>query len=260
MYDVQSSPDTRGIDIQRVGLKDVRLPFLIRTMDGDYQQVLGKVTVAAELPKEYRGTHMSRFMEILLAWSRKPIAGTELRLILAEIVEKLAAPAAEISLSFRYFLAKTAPVSKSLSYLDYLVETSGRLNAGRFDYLLGVEIPVLTLCPCSKEIATCGAHNQRAVIRARVRFRPGCFLWIEELVELLERQGSAPVYPLLKREDEKFITEEAYRRPKFVEDVVRDAVLALRAEPRIRWFAVECESYESIHNHNAFAAHEESHG
>mgnify|MGYP005836905859 CR=1 FL=1 len=257
MYDVQNSPDTRGIDIQRVGLKGVHLPFLIRTMDGDYQQVLGRVTVSAELPKEYRGTHMSRFMEILLAWGRKPIAGTELRLILTEIAQKLAAPAADISLSFRYFLAKTAPVTKSRSYLDYLVETYGRLADNRFDYVLGVEIPVLSLCPCSKEIAEFGAHNQRATIRARVRFRPGCFLWIEELVELLERQGSAPIYPLLKREDEKFITEEAYRRPKFVEDVVRDAVLVLRSEPRISWFAVECESYESIHNHNAFAAHEE---
>lgn len=257
MRDVQSTPDTRGIDIQRVGLKGVHLPFQILTMAGDYQQVLGNVTLSVELPKEYRGTHMSRFMETLLTWSQKPISGRELRLILSELASRLAAPAADISLRFRYFLSKSAPVSGSASFLDYLVEAYGRLEGKRYDYELGVEIPVLSLCPCSKEISAYGAHNQRAVIRARLRCLPGKFMWIEEVVDLLERQGSCPVYPLLKREDEKFVTEAAYNKPKFVEDIVRDAVLALRGEPRVIWFAVECESFESIHNHSAFAAHEE---
>lgn len=257
MRDVQSTPDDRGIDIQRVGVKGVRLPFLVRTKGGDYQQVLGNVTLSAELPKEYRGTHMSRFIEVLLSWSEKPISGWELRKILREVAGRLAAPAADMTLRFRYFIPRAAPVSGSRSYLDYLAEFSGRLENEHYDYTLGVEVPVLSLCPCSKEISDYGAHNQRAMIRARVRFFDARFLWIEDLVDLLESQGSSPIYPLLKREDEKFVTETAYDHPKFVEDIVRDAVLALRAESRITWFAVECESYESIHNHSAFAAHEE---
>ena len=140
------------------------------------------------------------------------------------------------------------------------METFGRLDSRGYDYVLSAEVPVLSLCPCSKEISDHGAHNQRAFIRARIRCRPGKFLWIEELVALLERQGSCPIYPLLKREDEKFVTEAAYAHPKFVEDIVRDAVLALRAEDRVTWFSVECESHESIHNHSAFAAHEETKG
>ena len=257
MRDIQSTPDNRGIDIQRVGLKGVHLPFQIRTMAGDYQNVLGQVTLSVELPKEYRGTHMSRFVETLLNWSQKPISGHELRLILAELMSRLEAPAADISLRFRYFLARSAPVSGSESFLDYLVKVGGRLAGKDYDYILGVEVPVISLCPCSKEISDYGAHNQRAVIRTRLRFPPGKFMWIEEVVALLEKQGSCPIYPLLKREDEKFVTERAFEHPKFVEDVVRDAVLALRAEPRVTWFAVECESFESIHNHSAFAAHEE---
>ena len=258
MFDVQNTPDNRGINIQQVGVKGVHLPFQIKTIAGSYQQVLGNVTLSAELPKEYRGTHMSRFIEVLQAWSQKPISGRELRLILAELSEKLAAPAADISLRFRYFIPKKAPVSGIESHLDYLVETFGRLERDNYQYHLGLEIPVLSLCPCSKEISEYGAHNQRAVIRARIRCHPGRFLWIEELVSLLEQQGSCQIYPLLKREDEKEITESAYTHPKFVEDIVRDAVLALRAESRVSWFAVECESYESIHNHSAFAAHEEA--
>ena len=254
---MQSTPDSRGIDIQRVGLKGVHLPFQIRTMAGDYQQVLGRVTLSVELPKEYRGTHMSRFIETLLDWSQKPISGRELRLILSELLSRLDAPAADISLRFRYFLSRPAPVSGSASFLDYLVEAYGRLDGKRLRIRAWRRNPGLSLCPCSKEISAYGAHNQRAVIRARLRFPPGKFMWIEEVVDLLERQGSCPVYPLLKREDEKFVTERAYEHPKFVEDVVRDAVLALRAEPRVTWFGVECESFESIHNHSAFAAHEE---
>ncbi len=256
--DIQASADTRGIDIQRVGLKGVHLPFQIRTKEGVCQNVLGKVTVSVELPKEYRGTHMSRFMEVLLAWGQKPISGRELRLILTELTGRLEARAADISLRFRYFLPRRAPVSGSESFLDYQVETYYRIEGRRNDYVLGAEIPVLSLCPCSKEISRYGAHNQRAIIRARVRCAHQNYIWIEDLISLLEKQGSAPIFPLLKREDERYITENAYEHPKFVEDIVRDAVLALRAEPRITWFAVECESYESIHNHSAFAAHEEA--
>lgn len=258
MRDVQNAPDSRGIDIQRVGVKGVHLPMQIRTMAGDYQQVLGRATLAAELPKEYRGTHMSRFIETLLAWSQQPISGHELRLILDDLSRRLNAPVTEISLAYRYFLPKISPVSGSRSFLDYRAEFAGRLADGHYDFVLGVETPVVSVCPCSKEISARGAHNQRASIRARLRFEPGRFMWIEEVVDLLEKQGSAPIYPLLKREDEKSVTEHSYDHPKFVEDIVRDSVLALRAEPRVTWFAVECESYESIHNHSAYAAHEEA--
>jgi len=261
MKDIQNYPDQRGIEIQQVGVKDFHLPVLIATQSGSFQQVLGRITASASLPREFKGTHMSRFIEILAEWSQKPISGREIKVVLKEICSRLAAPAAEITLAFRYFLPVTAPVSKSVSPLDYSCEFHGRLTSTGealvYDYRMGVEIPVISLCPCSKEISDYGAHNQRAMIRAWIRCRPGRYLWLEELIGLLQGQGSSRVYPLLKREDEKFVTEEAYQHPKFVEDILRDCVLVLRGEERITWFRVEVESYESIHNHNAFARHEE---
>lgn len=260
MIDVQNMKDDRGIEIQRVGVKDVNLPFQIRMKNGGLQQVQGKVTISVSLPHQFKGTHLSRFMELLMAWSEKPIAGKEIRQLLAELCANLEVAAAEISLKFRYFLPLMAPVSQTVGYLDYLGEFKGSLiqPENLFDYQLGAEIPVLSLCPCSKEISRFGAHNQRAVIRTMVRFSyPGKILWLEELIDLLKEQGSCPVYPVLKREDEKYVTETAYQNPKFVEDILRDSVIALRSEPRIKWFQVEVESFESIHNHSAFASHVE---
>lgn len=260
MIDVQNRKDERGIEIQRVGVKDVHLPFQIRMKNGGYQNVQGNVTVSVSLAHQFKGTHMSRFMELLTAWRDKPIAGKEIRQLLTELCENLEAPAAEISLKFRYFLPVNAPVSGTVGVLDYLGEFYGRLHQpdNTFDYRLGAEIPVMSLCPCSKEISEFGAHNQRAVIRSQVKFAyPGKILWLEDLVELLRVQGSCPVYPVLKREDEKFVTEAAYENPKFVEDILRDSVIALRSESRIHRFQVEVESFESIHNHSAFASHVE---
>ena len=261
MKDIQNSPDQRGIEIQQVGVKDFHLPVLIATQSGSFQQVLGRITASASLPREFKGTHMSRFIEILAECSQKPISGREIKLVLKEICSRLAAPAAEIALAFRYFLPVTAPVSKIPSPLDYSCEFHGRLThtgqAPAHVFQMGAVTPVISLCPCSKEISDYGAHNQRAMIRAWIRCRPGRYLWLEELIGLLQEQGSSRVYPLLKREDEKFVTEEAYLRPKFVEDILRDCVLVLRGEERITWFRVEVESFESIHNHNAFARHEE---
>lgn len=262
MKDIQNYPDQRGIEIQQVGVKDFHLPVLIATQFGSFQQVLGRITASASLPREFKGTHMSRFIEMLADWSQKPTSGRELKVMLKEICSRLTASSAEISLAFRYFLPVTAPVSKVSSPLDYSCEFHGRLSdtdtrTHTYDYRMGVEIPVISLCPCSKAISEYGAHNQRAIIRARIRCRPGRYLWLEELIALLQNQGSSRVYPLLKREDEKFVTEEAYRRPKFVEDILRDCVLVLRREDRITWFQLEIESYESIHNHSAFARHEE---
>jgi GTP cyclohydrolase IB len=261
MIDVQNMKDDRGIEIQRVGVKDVHLPFQIRMKNGKLQQVQGNVQVSVSLPHQFKGTHLSRFMELLMAWSEKPIAGKEIRQLLTELCANLEVAAAEISLKFRYFLPIAAPQSQTIGYLDYLGEFQGRLHQpdNQFDYRLGVEIPVMSLCPCSKEISQFGAHNQRAIIRSLVKFKyPGKILWLEDLVEILRTQGSCPVYPVLKRDDEKYVTETAYQNPKFVEDILRDSVIALRSEPRIQWFQVEVESYESIHNHSAFASHVES--
>ncbi len=258
MKDIQNYPDTRGIEIQRVGVKKFHLPVLIATQSGSFQQVLGEITASASLPQEFKGTHMSRFIEILAEWGQKPISGRELKLMLKEICRRLSASSAEITLAFRYFLPVTAPVSKATSLLDYSCEFYGRLTADGYDYRMGVEIPVLSLCPCSKAIADYGAHNQRTVIRAWIRCRSGRYLWLEELISLLHNQGSSRVYPLLKREDEKFVTEEAYTHPKFVEDILRDCILVLRGVEHLTWFRLEIESFESIHNHSAFAQHEEA--
>lgn len=259
MIDVQNMKDERGIEIQRVGLKDVHLPFQIRMKNGELQQVHGNVTISVNLPHQFKGTHLSRFMELLMLWSEKPISGKEIRQLLSGLCSSLEVAKAEIILKFRYFLPVPAPVSQTLGYLDYRGEFRGSLKQpeNTFDYQLGAEIPVLSLCPCSKEISAYGAHNQRAVIRSLIRCISGQHLWLEELIELLRVQGSCPVYPVLKREDEKYVTETAYQNPKFVEDILRDSVLALRAETRVKWFWVEIESFESIHNHSAFASHEE---
>jgi GTP cyclohydrolase IB len=259
MIDVQNMKDERGIEIQRVGLKDVHLPFQIRMKNGGLQQVQGNVTVSVNLPHQFKGTHLSRFMELLMAWSEKPISGREIRQLLAELCSSLEVAGAEIALKFRYFLPVPAPVSQTIGFLDYIGEFKGSLKqpGHEFTYHLGAEIPVMSLCPCSKEISAYGAHNQRAMIRCSIRSYPGKHLWLEELIELLRVQGSCPVYPVLKREDEKYVTETAYQNPKFVEDILRDSVLALRADPRIKQFWVEIESFESIHNHSAFASHTE---
>lgn len=257
MKDVQNYPDLRGIAIQQVGIKNVHIPVLIATQAGGAQTTLGEVSVSVDLPKDYKGTHLSRFMEVLVSWQEKTISGWELKSILQEITDKLEAARADISLRFRYFLPTTAPVSGSRSLLDYKCEFWGRLNRDKFDYRLGVEIPVVSLCPCSKTISKYGAHNQRAVIRALLGFKRGQYLWLEEAISLLEKEGSCQVYPLLKREDEKAVTEAAYENPKFVEDILRDSVLSLRSDERINGFRLEVESFESIHNHSAFASHEE---
>jgi len=255
MKDVQNRHDDRGIDIQKVGVKNVHLPLQMATKEGGYQNVLGKVSLSVSLPMQFKGTHMSRFMEILLPWSTKPISNNEVKSILANTCEVLNSDSAEISIKFKYFIYKSAPVSGKKSVLDYDCEFSGFIKNGKFVFTLGVEVPVTSCCPCSKEISDYGAHNQRAVIRCKVRFNSKGFLWIEDLVKMLEEQGSCEIYPLLKREDEKFVTQSAYDNAKFVEDILRDCVISMRNSEVIKWFDLECESFESIHNHSAFACH-----
>ena len=260
MEDVQSQRDVRGIAIQRVGVSDAHLPVLIKTKGGGFQQVLARIRFTVALPMEYKGTHMSRFLEILMPWSEKPLAEAEMEAMLTEALSRMEAQSAEVELRFKYFIEKRAPVSGRVSVLDLDCAFRGRKKAGEpMEFTLAVDVPFTSLCPCSKEISRYGAHNQRSVCRVAVRFHEGtpCIL-IEDLAALVEAQGSAPVYPLLKREDEKYVTERAYENPKFVEDILRDTVIALRSLEGIAYFFVECENYESIHNHNAFAAHEET--
>ena len=259
MEDIQNSVDSRGIAIQHVGIREIHLPFQIRTKEGDFQQVLARICFTVSLPQEYKGTHMSRFMEILNQWSARPVAEPEMEAILDEAMERLSAASANIEIRFKYFIKKYAPVSGKESFLDLDCCFYGRKENGKdFVFELGVEVPSTSLCPCSKSISQYGAHNQRGVMRARLRFRKGVeCIYIEDLAALMEKQASSPLFSLLKREDEKYVTERAYENPKFVEDMLRDLVIAFRGLSGLEWFSISCENYESIHNHNAYASHEE---
>ena len=253
MRDVAAQSDDRGITINRVGVRDIHLPVMIREKDGGMARVLGEFDVSVQLPQHKRGTHMSRFVEILSEWSRQPVATDEIRQMLEQIRSAFKAEAAQLQLTFKYFLEKDSPASGLTSSLDYDCLFAGQMTDDNYRFTLGVTVPIMTLCPCSKEISDYGAHSQRAELSVRLRSRGEFIIWLEDLVPLLEQQGSYEVYPVLKRSDEKVVTEGAYDNPKFVEDVVRDTVLALRALATITWFSVECKSYESIHNHTAYA-------
>lgn len=260
MQDVQNRKDSRGIAIQRVGVNDVHLPFLIKTKEGGYQQVLANIRFTVSLPMEYKGTHMSRFLEILMPWSQKPLAEPEMEAMLTEALERLDAQSAEVVLAFKYFIKKTAPESGRESLLDLDCTFRGVKQVGSpMDFELGLAVPFTSLCPCSKEISSYGAHNQRSLCTVHVRFRQGypC-IYIEDLASRIEAEGSSSIYPLLKREDERHVTEAAYDNPKFVEDILRDVVLLLRSMEGMAYFSVACENFESIHNHNAYAEHEET--
>ena len=261
MRDVQSERDSRRIPIDRVGVGGVSYPIVVMDQKENIQHTVASVSMSVSLPHEYRGTHMSRFIEVLSDWSQKPVSNREMEAMLRDIMGRLGAQRAHIEIRFKYFIEKKAPVSGLASLLDYDCLFDGKLTQdGQLEFVLGIEAPFTSLCPCSREISEYGAHNQRGAMRVRIRYVPGRFIWIEDLVDLMERQGSSPVYPLLKREDEKFVTESAYDNPKFIEDVLRDLVLALRSLDGAAWFEVECESFESIHNHSAYAYHAEEVG
>lgn len=255
--DVQNSKDTRGVDIQKVGIKHLELPLTIQRKNDSNQVVNAKVRVNVSLPRHYKGTHMSRFLEVLSEWKHKDLLGVDIKGCLATIIKKLNAKSGELEFRFKYFIEKKSPVTKKPAPMGYDCCFEGILgiNEGKEDYkfILGVRVPVTTLCPCSKEISQYGAHNQRAIITVRVSYNEGNHIWIEDLIKIIEKCGSSEVYPLLKRPDEKYVTEKAYSNPKFVEDVLRDVVLELRANKIINSFEVECEAFESIHNHSAWA-------
>ncbi|MBO4780441.1 MAG: GTP cyclohydrolase I FolE2 [Selenomonadaceae bacterium] len=260
MTDVQNQPDKRGIKIQRTGVAGVYLPIFISD-GGKIQQVTAKIRFTVALEKNLRGTHMSRLIEILTEWTSRPIKFTDVENILLDALEKLSTDFATVTMAFKFFTEKFSPVSAKASFNAVDCEFGGELRRGsRMKFTLGLSVPFTSLCPCSLEISDFGAHNQRSVCHVKLTFADTDSLdgmSIAQLVKLIETQGSAEVFPLLKREDEKFVTEAAYRNPKFVEDILRDVVTALRGVKCLSAFVVECENFESIHNHNAFAAHEE---
>ena len=253
MIDVQNQLDTRGIKIQQTGVTNVNLPFKI-WIDGEFQQVLAKIRFTVSLNEKIRGTHMSRLMEILTEWIATPIKISDIEKILLDAQGKLETDFSAIKMAFKFFVKRAAPVSEKISLLDIDCEISADSNK---NFSLSLAVPFTSLCPCSKEISEFGAHNQRSICRVKIDFTDVENLDVAEIVKLIENQGSSKIYPILKREDEKFVTEAAYQNPKFVEDILRDVVIAIRQLENISAFEIECENFESIHNHNAFAFHKE---
>ncbi|MGF6740588.1 GTP cyclohydrolase FolE2 [Paraburkholderia atlantica] len=250
MPDVQSTPDTRQIPIQRVGVKGVRHPLTVRTQAGEVQPTVGTWNLDVHLPAEQKGTHMSRFVA-LLEENKAPLEPATFRTMLAAMLDKLEAEAGRIEVSFPYFVNKTAPVSGVQSLLDYEVTLTGETRHGATRLFLKVLVPVTSLCPCSKKISQYGAHNQRSHVTIDAELIGD--VAVEELISIAEEEASCELWGLLKRPDEKFVTERAYENPKFVEDLVRDIAQRLNADERIVAYVLEAENFESIHNHSAYA-------
>jgi GTP cyclohydrolase I len=250
--DVQSSEDTRRMPINRVGIKDIRHPIKVKDKDRGVQHTIANFNMYVGLPHNFKGTHMSRFVEILNSHDTE-ISIDSFETMLREMVVKLEAATGHLEMSFPFFINKTAPVSGVKSLLDYEVTLTGEILAdGAYKQTTKVVVPVTSLCPCSKKISERGAHNQRSHVTLTVETGSN-FVWIEELVQIAEAQASCELYGLLKRPDEKYVTERAYDNPKFVEDLVRDVAGALNAESRVVSYVVESENFESIHNHSAYA-------
>ena len=249
MEDIQNHKDDRNIDIDQVGVKGIRYPITVLDKNMGEQQTVAEINMYVSLPRYYKGTHMSRFVEILNEHSRR-ISLQNFSEILEEMKKRLNAESAHMEISFPYFINKAAPVTRSEGLMEYRCTFKGSLNDGT-DLITMIHVPISTLCPCSKEISEFGAHNQRGEVRLQVRFNK--FIWLEDLIRLVEDSASSDVFSVLKREDEKYVTERAYDNPMFVEDIVRDVARKLNDDSNITWFAVESENFESIHNHNAYA-------
>lgn len=250
LKDTQSEPDHRRLAIDRVGVKGLRYPIRVRDRARESQETIAMVCLTVDLPHHFKGTHMSRFLEVL--HSHGPLLHVEnIRSILEKLSQRLESDCAHADFEFPFFMEKMAPVSGSKGLMDYQVRFSATLEKGKSDFVLTVVVPVTTLCPCSRSISERGAHNQRGHVTLAVRFAKT--VWIEDLVRLVEDSASSELYSLLKRPDEKAVTERAYDNPVFVEDLVRNVSLRCRANPDIIWHSVEAENFESIHNHNAWA-------
>jgi len=248
--DVQNREDTRHIPINKVGIKDILHPVRVRDRSGGEQHTVASFNMYVNLPHNFKGTHMSRFVEILNQHERE-ISVDSFKEMLREMTGLLEAASGHIEMRFPYFINKAAPVSGVQSLMDYDVTFIGEIHDGEIELRIKVVVPVTSLCPCSKKISDFGAHNQRSHVTINARICD--FVWIEELIELVEQEASCELYGLLKRPDEKVVTERAYNNPKFVEDMVRDVAARLNKDDRICAYVVESENFESIHNHSAYA-------
>jgi len=247
--DIQNTHDPRQEKIDKVGVKNLKYPIIVQDRANELQKTIAEIDFFVELPHHYRGTHMSRFIEVLNNYHQEDLI-ENLPLILESIKKKLSADRTYITLKFPYFMEKKAPVSGIASLLNYNCIFIASLT-DTYKLAIGVEVPITTVCPCSKEISKQGAHNQRSIVSVLLNYNK--FIWLEEIIEYVESISSSEIYPLLKREDEKYVTEKGYDNPKFVEDIVRDLAILLKKDKRISGFKISSENFESIHNHNAYA-------
>ena len=250
--DVQGRADTRHLPINRVGVKNINHPVRVKDRSSGEQHTIATFNMYVSLPHNFKGTHMSRFVEILHI--EREISVESFRAMLATMTERLEADVGHIEMSFPFFVMKRAPVSGVESLMDYQASLIGERRNGHTEMWVKVVVPVTSLCPCSKRISDYGAHNQRSHVTITARLRH--HMWIEELIEIAEKEASCELYGILKRPDEKYVTERAYDNPKFVEDIVRDVAVRLNKEERVRAYVVEAENFESIHNHSAYALSE----
>ncbi|MEZ4821972.1 MAG: GTP cyclohydrolase FolE2 [Ignavibacteria bacterium] len=248
--DTQNQKDVREIPIDKVGVKNLKYPIAVKDKTKEIQHTIATIAMTVDLPMEFKGTHMSRFVEILQCKDRE-IHVDSIDTILVEMQKRLKANSSHIEIEFPYFMEKKAPATGKPSLLDYVAKFHAVRNGDKKDFILTVKVPVTTLCPCSKNISKYGAHNQRGEVTVSVRFKDT--VWIEDLIAIVESSASSELYSLLKREDEKSVTERAYENPVFVEDLVRNVVMKLKKNDSIIWYNVEAENFESIHNHNAYA-------
>ncbi len=248
--DIQKMNDTRKVSIDKVGVKSVKYPISVEDKKNGIQHTVADLDIYVQLPHHHRGTHMSRFLEVLNKYRDKNIV-SEIENFIKETKVRLDADSAYAEVSFPYFIEKEAPVSKIKSLMSYdcFFKVS---HTDKFKIQIGVKVPVTSVCPCSKEISEYGAHNQRSIVTVMIEYNK--FVWLEEIIDIVEKSASCELYSLLKRTDEKYVTEKGYENPKFVEDIVRDVVVELRKDDRIDVFSVESENFESIHNHNAYAS------
>ena len=249
IHDIQNQRDHRRIEINKVGVKNIRYPIRVLDKAKGFQHTVASVNMYVGLPHRFKGTHMSRFVEILNKY-KGDIAIKTFSRILTEVKRKLRAKTAHLEVEFPYFIEKEAPITKSKSLMEYICRFCGSSNEEE-DFYVGIVVPITTVCPCSKEISQFGAHNQRSLVTVNLRFKK--FIWIEDIIQLVEECASCDLYSILKRPDEKFVTEKAYENPMFVEDVVREIAKRLKKDGNITWFTVESENFESIHNHSAYA-------
>jgi GTP cyclohydrolase I len=250
LADVQSSRDERNIPIDRVGVRNVKYPINVRERGNGVQRTVGTFTLAVDLPRHFKGTHMSRFLEVLGQHSFE-IGGDTIETILSELRERLDARSAHLDVRFVFFREKAAPITGKKGMMGYecgFIASGGAEN----DFQIFLNVPVTTLCPCSREISDFGAHNQRGYVQ--VTIRPKGLLWLEDVIDLIEQSASSPLYPVLKRPDEKYVTEQAYLNPRFVEDMVREVATRLDRLSNVESYEIEVENQESIHDHNAYAS------